>query len=773
LVLGEGGQIKPISDPVEAIMEEIGQDAQAIETRKAFVGLGENDLPPVRRLHLVLHALGPEFSRRFYDHLLSFPEMRRLIPDTEVLERLQQSQTRYFDGLTAGECGTDYIRGSLRVGVVHQRIGLDRTWYLGAYAKYLVNLIPEISQRLDDEAERIATIQVLIKIVFFDMGLAIETYAHADRKHILALRRYGELVFSAMPLALAVLRDDLTVVAINPAFARLFGLHEAQAHGRSLAVLIRAEALEAKLQDVLVSGTTLQDVSCEVAPAAGAPALAVKVTATRFLSPEGEPRLLLILQDTTEQDRLHPALKKSEAALLRAQEVARIGNWEPDLTQNRLTWSPEVYRIFGLPRETPLSYETFLSCVHPDDRERVDAARRAALEGTAYHIEHRIVVGEEIRWVEERAELAFDREGRPLKAVGTVQDITDRKAAEARIEHLAFYDPLTGLPNRTLFMDRLQHELAAAERRGKPLALLFLDLDQFKEINDTLGHDAGDRVLVEVARRFRAALREEETLARLSCGEFVVIASDSGNAAVRIAERVAQALALPVSIGPQEFAVSASISIAVFPEDGRTSKALLKAADIAMYRAKTAGGGYRFYRSEMGEEFARGLHLAQHLERALRAGPLDLNYQPQIDLGNGRLIGAEALARWPDAEWGMVSPAEFIPIAEECALAAPLGEWALATACRQVRQWEATGCPGPFRLAVNVSAKQFEDDGFVETVIRTAHEHGVAPGCIELELTESAMAKDPQRAVEVVEALRAAGFALSIDDFGTGYSSLS
>jgi predicted signal transduction protein with EAL and GGDEF domain len=252
-----------------------------------------------------------------------------------------------------------------------------------------------------------------------------------------------------------------------------------------------------------------------------------------------------------------------------------------------------------------------------------------------------------------------------------------------------------------------------------------------------------------------------------------VIASDSGNAAVRIAERVAQALALPVSIGPQEFAVSASISIAVFPEDGRTSKALLKAADIAMYRAKTAGGGYRFYRSEMGEEFARGLHLAQHLERALRAGPLDLHYQPQIDLGNGRLIGAEALARWPDAEWGMVSPAEFIPIAEECALAAPLGEWALATACRQVRQWEATGCPGPFRLAVNVSAKQFEDDGFVETVIRTAHEHGVAPGCIELELTESAMAKDPQRAVEVVEALRAAGFALSIDDFGTGYSSLS
>lgn len=375
--------------------------------------------------------------------------------------------------------------------------------------------------------------------------------------------------------------------------------------------------------------------------------------------------------------------------------------------------------------------------------------------------------------MEERAEIEFGSDGQPRQAVGTVQDITERKLAKTRIEYLAFYDPLTELPNRALFMDRLRHELAAAERRGQRLSLLFLDLDRFKDINDTLGHDAGDRVLVEVARRFRMALREEETLARLSGDEFVVIASDSGEVATRIAERIARALATPVVPGSHGFTVSASIGIAIFPEDGRTPEDLLKHADIAMYRAKSGGGGYCFYRAEMSTELVRKLEMAHRLEAALKQGKMHLNYQPQVHLPSGKIIGAEALARWHDAEWGMVSPADFIPIAEERGLIGALGEWALTEACRQVRHWRDLKCPLPGRVAVNVAAKQFEDDDFIDRVLRIAREAVVTPSAIELELTESDMMRDPERAVEVTRALASAGFALSIDDFGTGYSSLA
>ncbi|WP_172600144.1 EAL domain-containing protein [Sulfuricystis multivorans] len=761
------------------MMAALGLDEGGIAKRKTFLEFTDEDAARLERLHALLAGQEQDFARRFYDHLLRFEETRRFIPDQAALDHLRTTQAQYFETLTAGTYDAEYVRHRLRVGLAHQRIGLETQWYLGAYAKYLSDALPDLWQRLGGDPDlAIATLQSLLKIVLFDMGLAMDTYVHADRQAILSLREYAELVFSAIPDGLAVLTADLTVISINRAFARRFELSEADAHGRPLATLIRAEGLDRHLREVRESGIVKRDLLFEMARVPDGPLIPVRATLTGIRlaeeEEEEEARLLLIVEDMTEQARLQDALLESEATLLRAQEVARIGSWRLDLVGGDLTWSPEVFRIFGIDRNTSVSYAVFLACVHPEDREMVDAAWQAALAGAPYHLQHRILAAGETRWVEERAQIEFDDERRPIKAVGTVQDITDRKAAETRIEYLAFYDPLTGLPNRALFMDRLHHELAAAERRGQRLAVLFLDLDRFKDINDTLGHDAGDRVLVEVARRFRDALREEETLARLSGDEFVVIASDSGKAAVRIAERVAQALAHPINAGRQEFGISASIGIAIFPEDGKSSEELLKAADIAMYRAKGGGGGgYRFYRAEMGEELARRLAIAQRLEKALFAGRLQLHYQPQVNLMSRSLIGAEALARWTDSEWGAVSPADFIPIAEERGLIVPLGEWALATACRQVRQWEARGCPASFRVAVNVSARQFEDDGFVDAAIRIARENKTRPALVELELTESGMMRDPDRAVEITHALAAAGFALSIDDFGTGYSSLT
>jgi diguanylate cyclase (GGDEF)-like protein/PAS domain S-box-containing protein len=489
---------------------------------------------------------------------------------------------------------------------------------------------------------------------------------------------------------------------------------------------------------------------------------------------EEEARVLMIVEDVTEQTRLEDALHASEADLLRAQAVARIGSWRLDCLSGALVWTPEVFRIFGLPPATPLSYDTFLACVHPDDRELVDSAWRAALAGAPYRVEHRIVAGDMVRWVEERAEIEFDPQHRPLKAVGTVQDITERKTTEARMRQLAFYDSLTGLPNRALFLDRLKQALASAHRHGQRVALLFVDLDRFKEINDTAGHDVGDFVLAAVARRLKNILRQEETLARLSGDEFVVIVPGADQAAaVHIAERIRTALSEPLALTGHVLSLGASIGIAFYPEDGTTAEDLLKHTDIAMYRAKAAGGGYRFYHARMSAELERRLEIARRLEAALTDGRLQLYYQPQVHLATGRLVGAEALARWHDSEWGWVSPAEFIPVAEERGLIGALGDWALAAACRQARCWAQARAGLLGRIAINVAARQLDDDGFLERTLAVVRDSGVTPEVIELELTESGMMADPERAVEVTQALAAAGFALTIDDFGTGYSSLS
>ena len=773
--------MKPIGEAVEAVMAALGLDEAAVATRKAFLGFSDRDSDHLRKLHQVLDGLGPRLARGFYDHLLGFPQTRKFIADEQTLERLRRSQADYFDALTAGDYGPDYIRNRLRVGIAHQRIGLETQWYLGAYAKYLVDLLPEIWRRLGGDPQRIiAALQALLKVVLLDMGLAIDTYGHADRQAILALKEYSEQVFSSIPDGLVVLTADFTILSANRAFLQRFGLTATDAHGRPLLAIIAAEGLEGWLLEVRASGEAQRDLPFDMGLTGGTLRTPVRVTLAGIHlaeEEEEEARLLMIVEDMTEQTRLQQALQDSEAALLRAQAVAQIGSWQRDFATGHFVLSPEILRILNLPVDRPVDRpvadDVFFAYIHPDDREMVNAAWQAAAKGVPYHVQYQILVDGATRWIEARAEVEFDGEGRPLKAVGTVQDITERKAAEARIEYLAFYDPLTGLPNRALFMDRLKHELAAAERRRQSFSLLFLDLDRFKEINDTMGHDAGDRVLLEVARRFRRALREDETLARLSGDEFVIIASDSGEAATRIVDRISNALLTPIAVNGQHLVVSASIGIAVFPEDGHSPEELLKHTDIAMYRAKAGGGGYRFYRADMGADLARTVAIAHRLETALTAGHLQLYYQPQVHLPSGGITGAEALARWHDAELGTISPAEFIPIAEERGLIGAVGEWVLGEACRQVRRWREQQWPLPGRVAVNVAARQLEDEGFVERMLAIVAENGADPSLIEFELTESGVMRDPERAVEITRALTSAGFALSIDDFGTGYSSLT
>jgi len=357
---------------------------------------------------------------------------------------------------------------------------------------------------------------------------------------------------------------------------------------------------------------------------------------------------------------------------------------------------------------------------------------------------------------------------------GIFSDITQRRQTEARVMHLTHHDTLTDLPNRALLADRLGFLLEHAKRAHETVALLFIDLDRFKFINDSLGHQTGDQLLVELARRLQLAVRHQDTVARMGGDEFALLLPQThADGAAHLSRQIIDLIARPVLVDAQELIVSASIGIALFPEDGTTVGELLQAGDTAMYRAKAAGGAnFQFYTAEMHHSASRVLQLENSLRRALQRQELSLHYQPQIDLHSGQQVGCEALLRWTHPEYGNLSPAEFIPIAEQSGLIQPIGEWVLRQAVQQAHQWQSAGLP-PLVVAVNVSAAQFSQPDFPERVQQVLQETGLEPRWLELELTESVVSADPEGAVALMHRLHALGVSLSVDDFGTGYSSLS
>ncbi len=357
----------------------------------------------------------------------------------------------------------------------------------------------------------------------------------------------------------------------------------------------------------------------------------------------------------------------------------------------------------------------------------------------------------------------------------TWRDISERKVAERKIEFLAYHDSLTGLPNRLLLQDRFEHAMAYAARAGTRLALLFLDLDNFKNINDSLGHAIGDALLREVASRLAECVRETDTISRQGGDEFLVILPDlpDADAAAPVLAKIMDRLQEPFHADGNELSTSVSMGVAIFPEDGGDFESLLKKADMAMYRAKGAGrNAYRFFDETMNVEAVEHLTMRNGLRRALERNEFVLHYQPQIELAGGTVIGAEALIRWHHPELGLVAPGRFIPVAEESGLIVPIGAWVLQEACRQAMDWRRAGLP-ELAIAVNLSAVQFKRADVEQTVIDALQASGLDPAFLELELTESILIQDVDNVLAAVKRLKLLGVKLSIDDFGTGYSSLS
>ena len=415
--------------------------------------------------------------------------------------------------------------------------------------------------------------------------------------------------------------------------------------------------------------------------------------------------------------------------------------------------------------------------VHQDDIETVRAAlrriieSRQSIEPVEFRIRHR------------------DGMWRTFESLGTnclsnphihgvvfnSRDVTDRKVIQQRIQHLAYHDNLTGLPNRSLLQDRLAHSIARAERSNRKVAVLFIDLDNFKNINDTLGHDVGDELLRQVSRRLSECVRLEDTIARQGGDEFIVLLDslEDGRGASVVAQKILNSLRAPFILSGIEQHVSGSVGIALYPEDGRDAQTLMKNADTAMFHGKGLGKNtYQYFTAQMNIAVKRRMTLESALRRAVMQKDFVLHYQPQINLESGEIIAVEALVRWKTEDSGTVMPGDFIPLAEETGLINEIGEWVLREGCRQAQEWQGMGLPKR-RMAINLSARQFSDRGFLDMVTRVLAETGLDPACLELEITESQVMRQTEGMIMLLNKLSEMGVQLAIDDFGTGYSSLS
>ena len=484
-------------------------------------------------------------------------------------------------------------------------------------------------------------------------------------------------------------------------------------------------------------------------------------------------------------------LRTSESRLNQAQQLARMGSWEWSPVLDYVQLSDTCRQVLGLKSISDVrDISSFIAAIHTRDRQHFRKALDAIMtNGRALSIDCQLNQNDDNdkRFVHLEAELPEDRPNRSMMVTGTVQDISDRKMAEERIRYLAYYDSLTGLPNRVLFKEHLKRSLAAVKQHRRQLAVLFLDLDRFKGINDSLGHDIGDLLLQKVADRLTRYVRpydvvgregsdqKDSLIARLGGDEFTILLEgiSSPEIAAKVARRVIETLEAPFDLNGNEAFISCSVGISIYPHDGEEQDTLLKNADVAMYSAKDLGRStFQFYTQEMNSASLQRLILETHLRKALEKEEFLLHYQPKVNCDTNRVVGLEALIRWFNPELGWISPANFIPIAEDTGLVIALDRWVLASVCQQLEAWKDQGLP-PVKVSVNLSAKHFIRNNLSGTVDLIRERSDFVLNNLELEITEGVLMGHTDEVVASFQLLQNTGVSISIDDFGTGYSSLS
>ena len=573
-----------------------------------------------------------------------------------------------------------------------------------------------------------------------------------------------------------------TIMWVNHAFTTMTGYSREEALGKNPRLLKSGEQAEgyyAKLWSTISSGKIWQGEVVNRRKDGTIYTEEMTITpVTQGFGDGGETQFVAIMQDISERKRAEQALQQAEEKYRAIFEDAVVGIFQNTPDGRPLSVNRALAEMHGydspeqlLAEVSNVALQLFVDPNRMEELRQV-LAEKGVVRGAEVEIYRR---DRAKKWVLVNLRAVRDTGGNVVLHEGTIEDITDRKLAEQQVQFLAYYDALTGLPNRTLLQDRLAKALAGARRRKEKVAVLFLDLDRFKVINDSLGHSLGDLLLQEVAERLRKGARELDTVARLGGDEFLIVLTsvkEVSDAAVA-AERIVKGMTDGFVVEGHPLSISCSLGISVFPEHGTNSETLIKNADAAMYCAKESGRNtFRFFTENMNAQAVERLTLENSLRLALVRKELFLVYQPQIEIATGRITGLEALIRWQHPTLGLVPPDKFIRIAENSGLIIPIGEWVLRTACAQARKWQDEGLPA-LPIAVNVSAVQFRQEDFCELIRNVLREVGLGPQYLELELTESLLLSSADVTLSVLRELRAMGLTLAIDDFGTGYSSLS
>jgi len=638
-----------VTKDLEELLRRIRLDHEEIVERFRFLDWSAED---AERLGAAAQHMAPAqqaFVDHLYRHLTNFSTPSALLRAPEVTARLKHSQVEYYQCLWGGPFDDTYVNGRLRIGVIHQQVGLELKWYLGSYRLYLDDMLKSVF----GDSQNATLYSSLLKAVFFDMTLAIDTYSAAQ----------------------------------------------------------------------------------------------------------------------------HKALEDSEARFARALRGANDGIWDWHVDQDRLYVSERWASMLDLNRDSiGESSASWFGRVHPDDLPDFRQAIDAHIKGQTSSVHHEYRIRQKnggYIWVLVRGVAEVTTTGQ-LRMAGSQSDISARKDAEQRLNHAAHHDPLTGLANRMRLDEQMQKTFMKRRKGGAHEALLFIDLDRFKLINDSLGHNVGDRVLVEVAQRLRDALRPSDQLFRFGGDEFIVLLHELSceRDAEQISQRILDNLHQPLHLDGRVLVVSASIGIAPLHDHGKALD-VLQAADLALYRAKSAGKARFAHYSEALQDTAQHhLELESALGQALQHNEFELHYQPiyRLEQGTPLMSGVEALLRWRHGE-RLISPLEFIPALEESGEIIRVGEWVLRQACQQTRLWQLAG-HGHLRCSVNISSLQLQQADFILRVIDILRESGLPPASLILEITESQLMHDDLDTLACLNELASLGVLLALDDFGTGYSSL-
>lgn len=602
-------------------------------------------------------------------------------------------------------------------------------------------------------------------------------------------------ILNALPVNIALLSPDGIILSVNDSW-RIFSPPDAmqwgpgQAIGRNyVGICENAVGLGADeahkaaggIRSVLAGSET--DFSMDYDCGSPAEQLWLRLSVTP-LSRSRRKGVVVMYENITASKRDQSKLVLLSERLALATAVARVGVWEWDVASGTLMWDATMFTIYGFPQMEMVSYERWSAAVHPKDLCGVETILKTVIETrTEKTLEFRIVRADgNVKYISAAARAVVNEFGSVQRVIGVNVDITERKSAEQKshknevaMTHLAQHDSLTGLPSQIVLRDRIDQAIKAALRNGTKIAVLFLDLNGFKHINDSLGHAVGDKLLQSTAKRLKESIRAFDTVSRFGGDEFVVLLPEvkhpEGTATA--ATRILKGFSSLHSAGEHEINIGVSIGISVYPEDGLDNDTLIKNADTAMYQAKAKGGpNYQFFHPDMNVRAVERQFIEQNLRCALERDELTLHYQPKVNLKNRAIVGVEALLRWNHHARGLISPAEFIPVAEDCGLMVPIGMWVLEQACRQGRAWMDAGFPA-INMAVNVSGRQFQSDLFENRVMEILARTGIDPKYLELEVTESLLIKSPDFTASLLQNLREKGVKIAIDDFGTGYSSLS